>query len=125
MYDKNEIKSTNSSKISSSQKKCEFSVQAIINKIEKDMNEIISEIPSRIHKNKLLSVNDTIKILYKKINSMNLNTANNTSHYEQPIPTYSDEINKLKEDIDKIKEVYEQEVKFNYYNLKKSLAKKG
>ncbi len=100
----------NKSVISSSsvtQRKGEFSIQTIVQKIDKDITELIADVQSRIHKNKLQSINDSLKILYKKINTLSVPVS--TGGFDAN--TYSGELKKLKEDIEKMKIKHEEEVR--------------
>jgi len=105
----------------------EFSIQTIVQKIDKDMAEIIADVPSRIHKQKLQGVNDTLKILYKKVNTMSstnspigkigsgsiggggLGGGHHSPDFD--VTTSIKENEKLKEEIENIKTNYESEVR--------------
>ena len=99
-----------SSSASIRKKESEFSLQTIVNKIDKDMTEIIGEVPSKIHKQILQSINDSLKILYKKINSrMSLSSGlGGTTEFD--VINLKREIEKLKEENETLRTNFDSEI---------------
>jgi chromosome segregation ATPase len=123
-YTQNENRTnTDSGKSSKSvRKKSEISSGTIINSIEREISELIAEISIRSQKNKLLSIGEYLKLLYKRLP---IETKESSSFFRQDSSvnsilhkTSSNEENKLKEEIKTLKSNYEIEIK----KLKEEIA---
>jgi chromosome segregation protein len=124
-YGQNESRTnTDSGKSSKSvRKKSEISSATIINSIEREISELLAEISIRSQKNKLLSIGEYLKLLYKRLPLETKESATSFIRRDSSVnsilhKTSSNEENKLKEEINTLKSNYEAEIK----NLREEIA---